>query len=225
MKTLFSLLLRGLVLFAGAVCAYLLAALVLGAAVVHADRDPDTEGIDVYLYSNGVHTDFVLPLQNEVYDWRDTVRLEDSADGGAAAQYVAIGWGDRDFYLHTQNWSDLRPATAIGAVSGLNGSLLHLTYLERPPPAGHHRAHMVLTAAEYERLVRQILPYFRIGADGRAIALHGAGYGGNDMFYEAEGRYHLFHTCNTWTNDRLKKSGLKAVVWTPFAYSLLAAYR
>ena len=35
------------------------------------------------------------------------------------------------------------------------------------------------------------------------------GYWNNDNFYEAHGNYHLFNTCNAWTNEALQTIGVK----------------
>ncbi|UOP01875.1 DUF2459 domain-containing protein [Kingella potus] len=68
-------------------------------------------------------------------------------------------------------------------------------------------------------------PHISNGATYRTLPVSGAHYTPDDAFYEAEGRYHLFNTCNSWLNRRLAESGLRSVVWTPFAAPLLDAYR
>jgi hypothetical protein len=37
----------------------------------------------------------------------------------AATNWIAFGWGDRGFAVETPTWSDLRPGTAIIALSGV----------------------------------------------------------------------------------------------------------
>ena len=49
-------------------------------------------------------------------------------------------------------------------------------------------------------------------------------YGKSDKFYEANGTYNLFYTCNTWTNNSLKSAGLKACAWTLFDDPILDKY-
>lgn len=49
-------------------------------------------------------------------------------------------------------------------------------------------------------------------------------YGDHDAFYEAKGRYSLFHTCNTWANNALKACGQKACWWTPFSTGIRYQY-
>ena len=39
--------------------------------------------------------------------------------------------------------------------------------------------------------------------------IKGKGYSDYDNFYEANYNYHLFKTCNTWTNESLKVAGVK----------------
>lgn len=63
-------------------------------------------------------------------------------------------------------------------------------------------------------------------AEGRTIHIgtH-ANYGLTDAFYDGVGRYNLFRTCNTWTNDALKACGQKACWWTPFDTGIFRQYR
>ena len=49
-------------------------------------------------------------------------------------------------------------------------------------------------------------------------------YGENDAFYEAIGSYSIFHTCNTWTNNLLKKASLPASFWLAFDDGILYQY-
>lgn len=205
---------------------YLFAALVLGVIELHADRDKNMRGdVDIYLMTNGVHTDIVMPMQNDVYDWHQVVNPLLTRAGQPAA-YVGIGWGSKDFYLNTPTWGDLSPSTAIKSATGLSDSAMHITFYPRAPQEHEDSIRVSLTAAEYERLIEGILPSFKFDPDThQAVHIPNAFYHDSDVFYEANGRYHLFHTCNTWVNNRLKKSGLKAVMWTPFSGSLMNAYR
>src|SRR5262249_54407878 len=42
----------------------------------------------------------------------------------------------------------------------------------------------------------------------RAASRRGPGLYGDSAFYAARGRYHLWHTCNTWVADALRAGGL-----------------
>jgi len=48
----------------------------------------------------------------------------------------------------------------------------------------------------------------------------GAHYGRTDAFYEATGRYGLFFTCNQWTGQALRASGVPMPAWTPFDFNI-----
>jgi len=50
-------------------------------------------------------------------------------------------------------------------------------------------------------------------------------YKNNEDFYEAKGSYSPIKTCNTWVNNGLKQSGIKASYWTLLDYGLLHKYK
>ncbi|WP_244958451.1 DUF2459 domain-containing protein [Neisseria bacilliformis] len=143
---------------------------------------------------------------------------------GAAYRYIALGWGERDFYLNTPRWRDLTAATAARALSGANETLIHADYLAAPPAEGEYAVRFTVSREQYRRLAENLARHFK-RRGGKTLPLADAHYTADDAFYEAEGRYHLFNTCNSWLNRRLTESGLRGVVWTPFAAPLLDAYR
>ena len=51
------------------------------------------------------------------------------------------------------------------------------------------------------------------------------GYSKADDFYLAKGSYNCLNTCNSWVNNGLKKSDLKASLWTPFDFILIKKYK
>jgi len=200
---------------------YLLAAWLLGSVVLTPENTVEDD-ITVYLITNGVHTDLALPLANDVFDWTTIINPGDTRAASSDWGYAAFGWGDRGFYVETPHWRDLKISTALSAVSGLGDSIIHVTYY----PALWESTHSIaipMPRAQYRRLAASIRDQFALH-EGRAVVAAPA-YGDNDTFYAAHGHYSLFHTCNSWTNRRLSDAGLKHVLWTPFAYSLMQAYR
>lgn len=186
------------------------AALMLWPANAQPSSEPPT--IEAYVLSNGVHTDLVFPVRSAAIDWAALFDPRDAKAAPPEAAFIAIGWGDRDFYLHTPTWADLTLRHAVGALVGANASLLHVTWLTRAQLRQGAYA-MPLSQRQYLVLVAHVrgsLP------GGRAVALPGAGYGPDDAFYEAEGSYHLFETCNTWTGRGLRRAGVQVSRWTPF---------
>jgi uncharacterized protein (TIGR02117 family) len=134
---------------------------------------------------------------------------------------VAIGWGDREFYLHTPHWQDLTAARALHALSGSGSTLLHVSYLRRADlQAGELRA-LPLSAAQYASLVKHVdAALVRSGA-GRGTPVPGQHYGAQDAFYEARGSYSLFTTCNEWVGRGLRQAGVKISRWTPLASQVM----
>lgn len=202
---------------------YFVATWILGNMATNHDHVAQNhENIAIFIISNGVHTDIALPMKNEVFDWYTQITPHDTASGTQTqAEYVGIGWGDRGFYLDTPTWADLKASTAFKAAFGLSGSALHITYHAQQPTPNELVAQLNISRTEYRRLLDEILPYFQRNHAGKPILIPHAAYGKNDAFYEANGRYGLFHTCNTWTNNRLKNSNLPAVKWTPFAHHIV----
>lgn len=203
---------------------YLCAVLILGQWRINMMRTDTSSPIAIYVVSNGIHTDIVMPIYTPQWNWRKWVRESDTRTT-TPAQYVGIGWGDRRFYLETPNWSDLKASTAIKAISGLNPSALHVTFHANTPDIQQPQvAKIMLSETQYQQLSQQIATYF-VQQQGQAVVIRNAAYGDTDAFYEAIGRYNLFMTCNTWTNLQLKNSGAPALMWTPFASQLMRALR
>ncbi|HBO38902.1 MAG TPA: hypothetical protein DD638_09600, partial [Pasteurellaceae bacterium] len=62
-----------------------------------------SQDITIYLLSNGVHTDLVMPSKTEQKDWTSVFAAENTL-GGLPEQWIAVGWGDKGFYLETPTW-------------------------------------------------------------------------------------------------------------------------
>lgn len=173
-------------------------------------------GVTVYVESNGVHTGIVVPKVAAGIDWRRLLRGDALADPRFAGyDHVAIGWGERAFYLETPTWSDIRPLTVLRAAFGSDRTVMHVEHLPRPRTGADVRA-VTLRPDEYRRLVMFLRRGF---ADPAA---HVRGYNRNDAFYDARGRYSAIHTCNSWTGEALRSAGARIGWWTPFPWSVMA---
>ncbi len=176
----------------------------------------------VTLLSNGVHTDLVMPMHSADMDWRSLAHPEDTRSRDTSVRLVAIGWGDKGFYLQTPTWAELQPDVAFKAISGLSTTAMHVTFY-RDLPVGEETRVLHISHDQYRRLVLYISSSFQRGSDGNTMLIRtDAVYGDHDCFYEAVGHYSLFHTCNTWTNDALKACGQRASLWTPFQAALMS---
>lgn len=192
---------------------WLLLALALPSIVINSGFTPAKNGIPVFIHSNGVHTDFVLPVRSTVIHW-DTVLSPALFHADSAFTHLAIGWGDQGFFLHTPTWNDLTFSTAFVAASGLGESAMHVAYRKSAPAAGARMVAFTLSVEQYKRLVNYIRASFRFRANKVQLIDH-AGYGAHDQFFESNGSYSLFKTCNEWTGDGMEEAGLPVGVWTP----------
>lgn len=201
--------------------AYLLAALAGALIPANPGWRPPRQGISVFVLTNGVHTSIVLPAAAAGVDWRPLIRAEHLARPDLAGDYLAIGWGQREFYLKTPTWADLRPGVAFRALFGRGGTLLHVEHL-RQPPTGRDSRQILVTPDQYRRLTRYILNSFRRLPDGQAVPVRGRF--AIESYYEARVNYNLFRTSNEWTGAALRTAGIRVGIWTPFAQSVLMGF-
>jgi uncharacterized protein (TIGR02117 family) len=197
-----------------------LAAAFVGALVPRnaAWQQPDA-GVLIWVRTNGVHADLVLPARAAGIDWYRVTPPEHVREPAHADGWIGIGWGQREFYLETPTWGDLTAGTALRALVG-GSALMHVTHLSRPQPGRWYRP-VRLTPQAYRTLADAVLAGFERDAQGRALPLPGAGYGPMDTFYQAHGTYHAFRTSNVWTGDMLAIAGVRIGIWTPFEQSIL----
>ena len=184
---------------------YLGAALLLSRIPVAKTQPNAPADVLVFLHTNGVHTDIVVPVKTPQLDWSQLL------------PYRNIPSGD------TPTWADLKFSTAFVAAFWLGSSAMHVTYL-RALSSGPDTVPLYLSQAEYAHLVAYIQGSFRYDAAGRVQHIGGHSYGQNDAFYEARRVYSFLYTCNTWTNNALKACGQKACFWTPSDRGILYHY-
>lgn len=198
---------------------YVAAATLGGAIPANPGWTEPREGVRIYVADNGIHTDLILPVTAQGIDWRDLVQPGDLRDPRHASfSHLAFGWGDRVFYLETPDWSAIRPETALKALFGSDGTVLHVAHMPEPRPGPKLRA-VTLRPDEYRRLAAFVRATFATGAEGRAAPI--PGYGAADVFYPARGRYSAISSCNEWTGRALRTAGVRTGAWTPLAFSVM----
>jgi uncharacterized protein (TIGR02117 family) len=173
----------------------------------------DEPKVDIFILSNGVHTDIVVPVKNDTFDWSKQIKFEHTKAKDSTAKYVAMGWGDRGFYLETPTWADLKVSTALKAATGLSSSALHTTFYKTMKEDAYCKKIQISTT-EYQKLVVFINDSFETKSGSTIKIKTDAVYGKNDIFYEAKGSYSLFYTCNSWANQALKAANQKAALHT-----------
>lgn len=219
---------RGLKLAAKALLVFLaLLALYFGAAVVGAvwPRNSQfvsaTQGVTIWVLAGPIHTDVIVPVKNEVFDWTTLVDANDVKTPDPALDHLAIGWGDRKFYLETKTWSDVKVRNVLSAFCGLDATAMHVQWVSGNPQQDARCRSLVLTPEQYRALCDFMLASFHRDAASRAVRIDAPGYFDSDAFYEAEGRYSALRTCNTWTGNALATGGVRVGRWTPTTWGVM----
>ncbi|MGC4034775.1 MAG: TIGR02117 family protein [Chitinophagaceae bacterium] len=223
LKKILKYLLYTVVTFVSFVLLYLLAAFCLSRITIN--KEPDTTNdVTIYIKTNGVHTDIVVPVKNDQMDWSKEILFSNTTAKDSSMQYLAMGWGDKGFYLETPTWADLKFRTAFRAAFALSTTAIHATFY-RAMIENKSCKKIEISQDQYKRLVDYILNSLQKDMNGHAIWINTtANYGTTDAFYEATGSYSLFKTCNTWANKALKVSGQKCCLWTAFDTGIFLKY-
>lgn len=167
--------------------------------------------VAILVGTNGIHTEIAMPLVTTEKDWRSVFPVRDIADRSRPYTHVAVSWGERKFFLETPSWSDVNPITVLRAMTGGEG-VLHIAHYVRPAPSETYRI-VHLRSKEYRALARAIETQLAPAATRETLP----GYGDWDVFYTAQGTYHIGNTCNQWTSDQLAAAGLSTGIFTPFS--------
>ncbi len=192
---------------------YMLMAWLLPQIKVNNNFTETLGGIPVYVYSNGVHTDIVVPVNTIYKDWRKEFIPSTFKAVDTTFKYVEIGWGDKAFYLSTPTWADLKVSTAFNALFFLDSAAMHVTYDRYPPKIDVNSCKKVMISpTQYQAMISYIQKSF----GSKVVLIPNRGYDLTDNFYQATGHYSFLKTCNVWTGDALKTAGIRQGIWTPF---------
>lgn len=200
--------------------------LLLGCAAQPQVQIPDatderTGNHTLYVVSHGWHTGLILPLQCiasrlpslvEGFAVRETSGHEINE---VESSWVEIGWGDKGFYQA----QEITVGLALQAFFASPGAVLHVVQPEESartdgmPPnpndyfTGSEVVALRISEQELDSVCRFVALSFERNPDGGLLPL-GTGLYGDSRFYEAKGRYHALHTCNTWTAKGLASAGI-----------------
>ena len=179
----------------------------------------EDEGITIYITSNAVHADIIVPTTTELIDWRKEFPASDFKSNSNNYTHVAFGWGDRGFYLNTPEWKDLKTTTVAHALLWPSQTVMHVQWTRAEE---NERCRAVTISSEaYQKLIRYIQSSFRFPSETRLQANTGdtakidVSYNRWDAFYPAHGNYHVFNTCNCWVGGGLKETGVRVPWFSP----------
>jgi uncharacterized protein (TIGR02117 family) len=181
------------------------------------------DGVEIYIKTNGFHTDFIVPVRNDIKDWSNFVDSKNTISRDTSYSYVSFGWGDKGFYKEAKKIKDIRFSTVFKAAFFLSRSAMHVEF-KKGVQENENCKKICISKENYKNLVAYIETSFRVNDKNKTILSNIEPYNPNDLFYDAIGTYNLFYTCNTWTNQGLKAAGLKACLWTPFSFGIFFHY-
>src|ERR1700751_2268871 len=113
--------------FFGLILLYLLSTYILSKISIN-NKTSSSNDMEMYILTNGVHTDLVVPIKSDEIDWSEIIKFENTLSKDTLMKYLAFGWGDKGFYLETPNWSDLKVRIAFRAMFYLGKTAMHTTF-------------------------------------------------------------------------------------------------
>lgn len=126
----------------------------VGLIPINNDFIPAEDGIQIYVVSNEVHADIIVPIQTETIDWSEEFNGATFAGDVSGMTHVAIGWGDKGFFLETETWDDFKLSVAANALLLPSESCVHVSFTN---PEYHRDAATVsVSQAQYQSLVEFI---------------------------------------------------------------------
>lgn len=182
---------------------------------------PAENGVDLYIISNGVHTDICFKTADANLDWNGILNLGNFKTPKNDIKFLSIGWGDKGFYFDTPTWADLTAKTAATAAFIPSSTAIHISALDKTPQVGEMIRKTKVTKSQLEDMEKFIAAHLPT-ENGQAKLIDCCRYDGyDDNFYEANGYYHMMRTCNVWANQVLKTGGVRTATWAPFDKCIL----
>lgn len=164
----------------------------------------------IFVLSHGWHTGLILSADQMNHD------LPMLKKRFGDTLYYEFGWGDKGFYQAKKITTGL----TLQAMFWSTGAVVHVVSVENSPYdyfPGSEITEICLGNSEFASLKKFISDSFYHDGHGNIVALT-LGIYGDSQFYEGEGKYHIFNTCNKWTAKALKSAGMEI----PYTFKLTA---
>jgi uncharacterized protein (TIGR02117 family) len=156
--------------------------------------------VSVYVVSHGWHSGIAVRYTDVPEG------LWPEAGDFPGAEYIEVGWGDREYYPAPDPGFGMLLKAAFGA----SPSVVHTVGFRGGPVEQFPDREVVelsLPRSGFEGLVRHIHDTYSRGDASRARRL-GPGLYGDSAFYPAVGTFHALRNCNVWTARALRAAGL-----------------
>jgi len=166
---------------------------------------------EIYISYNEMHSDIIIKI-----DTLDKVLKEHIIKTIPYKKgYLAFGWGDKETYLNTPTWNDIKISTSLKALFINTPSIMHISFYRNINRFKNIKI-VKLSKEAKKRLEKSILKSFDLEKNKVY-----KGYGKNDFFYSSIYSYNMFNTCNTWTGNRLREANISISYWTPLSSNVI----
>lgn len=195
----------------------------VGAAIPgkHADLAAGTDVL-IGLARAPIHYDFLLPMSPEVraqFGFAEGAGVPISAP---QAEWLLVGWGSQAFYTSAGSYADMKPGAVFTAITG-DQAVLHLDVAGDVSGVDGIQ-YLTLSEPQYAALLARLAADFQRDQTGAALPL-AAHFNDHDAFFEAKGRFNIFHPCNAWLGEVLRDAGVPFGIWTPTPQAVEMALR
>ena len=153
----------------------------------------------VYVISGGWHTEIGLPV-GTISGPLAALKAEFPSAG-----YLVFGWGARDYYMaRNPGTGDILRALAPGP------AVMLVIPLKMAPETffGVSNTFLVYVSRDGIERLSELLWNYLAADEDRSPRRIGTGPYPESVFYASTGTYNLSHTCNTWTAEALRVTGL-----------------
>ena len=101
-------------------------------------RQP-SEGIEIFLETNGVHVSLIVPMAAAGEDLSNLFRPDQLSDPMLYGTHVMVGWGHGSVYRNAKTWGDVKSGDIASAILGSDSTTLHIYHLINPAPLPHRK--------------------------------------------------------------------------------------
>ncbi|SFV59332.1 hypothetical protein MNB_SV-13-183 [hydrothermal vent metagenome] len=166
---------------------------------------------EIYILYNEMHSDIIIKIDTIDKLLKEHINKTIPYKKG----YLAFGWGDKETYLNTPTWNDIKISTSLKALFINTPSVMHISFYRNINRFRNIKI-VKLSKEAKKRLEKSILKSFDLEKNKVYT-----GYGENDFFYPSIYYYNMFNTCNTWIGDRLREANVSISYWTPLSYNII----
>jgi len=175
----------------------------------------ETRNREIILARGGIHYDILLPLDDDTriqFGFLSQTRLPLHS-----GEWLSVGWGSEAFYTSTGTYTDIALGAVFKAVT-LDRSVFRFeVYGALPDHPDLHR--VPISDAQLNALRASIYN----DLDMITIPIETEGFSETDVFFAAQGAFHLLQTCNVWVGQKMRAAGFDFGVWTPTPYAVTIA--